>query len=322
MPIKNDLSDLPRDEGWPPDENQHLVNALMECWDEMHPNKHRPMSIEDRLWRASWAGNCRRALHYYVTAQPVTNPPTVADRWRMWIGQIVHDELDKMAAALKEKLIAQALADGRDPSSIEVEVAVDLVPAGISGASSADMIIVKASDGSITVIECKSATGFKFKQKATKFNGPPKGPDLSHIIQAAVTAKAKNADRVIILYFALENVSPSLAYRASNEGLGRMSAQWTLTREAYEPIAEAEIARVNEVLETVEMGVLAARLVPNDDGVERLIVNPAKGLWNDVADDGRILDSGKAWQCDYCDFRDRCIVDGPEGAFADLRDES
>lgn len=320
MPIKNNLSDLPRDEGWPPDENQHLVNALMREWDLLHPNDGRAMSVEGRLWRASWAGTCRRSLHYNVTRQPVTNPPTVADRWRMNTGQLVHDELDAMAVAFAAQLEAKA-EDGVEPTKVLVEHKVDLRPAGIDGAATADLVIMKAN-GSTTVVECKSVVGFKFKQKATKFNGPPKGPDLSHIIQAAVTAKALDADRVIVLYLALENVSPSLAYRASDDGLGRMAAQWTLSRGMYEPIAEAEIARVNEVLATVEAGVLAERLVPNDDGVERLIVNPAKGLWNDVADDGRILDSGKAWQCDYCDFRDRCIVDGTEGTFVDLRDES
>lgn len=316
MAIRQDRSDLPRgDEGWPPDSVALIRDALLEEWaTNVRPEKGRERAVGGTLWRASFAANCRRSLAYSMYDQPKTNPPTVADRWRMNVGQMVHTELDLMAEALQRSF--EVMKPG---TVVEVEVPVDLRPVGLDGSATVDLLIRKA-DGTVTIVEVKSVVGFKFKQKATKFNGPPKGPDLSHIIQSAVAGKALDARAVTILYLSIENVGPSLAYRvegdtAATVDLNRMSAQWTLPRDAYLPIADAEIARVNEVIAACESGVLPDRLVPNDDGVERLVVNPEKGLWNQVAADGRVEDSGKAWQCDYCDYRDRCLADGPSGPF-------
>ena len=46
------------------------------------------------------------------------------------------------------------------------------------------------------------------------------------------------------------------------------------------------------------------------DGAE--IVDPATGIWHHSIN-GDLIGKGKAWQCNYCRYQDRCVDDYHKG---------
>ena len=70
-------------------------------------------------------------------------------------------------------------------------------------------------------------------------------------------------------------------------------AEFHVPRDVWEPMAQAELDRMNEIGEVVQHGYLPRRMAVEDNG--------------NVSE----LDPfGRFWQCDYCAFRTTCVNDG------------
>lgn len=320
MPINRDLGDLPRgggDEGeWPVP--PQYVKTLAEAWLEVYREQGRDvkaMSIGQRLFRASWAGMCARAVAYNVAEAEPTAPNGIAEYWRFGLGQLVHEGLDEP--------IRRAFPGAR------FEVPVDLRPIGIDGAATADYVELIDPDGEVVagnvkvVGEWKSINGFGFKVHATSFKGPPEGPRFSAKVQGALSAMALDAELLVIGYLSLENVGPDLVKYAGDDPVARFAAEWHYTRDQYRPVAEREVKRVARILDLVTVNgeakdeealLLGAATVPRsipELPAGNRITDPARKLWVVADQENKIRLSGSTWHCDYCDHRPRCVEDGP-----------
>ncbi len=310
MTIKKDLSDLPvstpaEAEGWPPIPlEDQLATPIMEFWMEHRPN-HREKAIPGTRFRGSDAGSCARALGYIDQNEPVTNPPTWADYYRMDLGTLVHNQV-------------QAMAEQVWGDHVQVEVVTDYRP-DINGSGHGDMAVrivfdAPGDDGIVVIrrihVEIKTVNGFKFRNMIGAGKAPAKGPGMSHVLQASLNARHDACDEMRLMYFSMENTGK---YRQDGEdphGMGLFTAEWAFNRTEIERFATLEAERVGDVFDQVDAGTFPDRNVLMDDGSIVTIEQPLRGLWV-RHEDGFIVDNGKTWQCDYCRYRDRCIDDGP-----------
>lgn len=320
MPITKDRSDVPAPAGHAPDPEPRFVTALAEAWfREMWDTSEREFAVEGTRLRASWAGMCTRALAYQLTHTPESNPPGVADAWRMGVGSLVHDGI--------EPAIRAAFPGA------EVEVAVDLRRFGVDGSAHVDIVIhttrrealgEDSDDPYVISIELKTSNGFGFKMAATAFKGAPEGPKLMHVKQGALGALALDADELVIGYLALECVSVGEAARLKLPDVARFAAEWSFSKAEYTEIAEREMRRMQFVVNLVDEDrekngtadpTVVPRMLESDEGHALTVVDPRKGRWEKYASDGAgekvIVDSGTHWACDYCRFRDTCVGDMP-----------
>lgn len=327
-----DLPDRARDAGVPPLAQPEYVNRIAAVWQDEYDAEEgygRARSLpEAGPYRGSFASiRCDRQLHYAMTEVPCdngcewgktatthdcrmvgnsicpkcegtgkiplpqSNPPTIADKWRFKTGKWVHAEI--------EKLLPQVFP------TAEAEVVVDLRPIGIPGSAHADMI------NNDEVIEIKSVGGFSHKMMSTTFNGPPEGPKEGSILQAALAAAARNADRVRIIHLSLENLSPKMASSFADTELGRFASEWVFDIEGLMPDVEAEVRRVNRLLKFQGTDILPAREL-HDKEAERgaVVTDPKRGVWEVHNADGGLTASRTTWRCMYCPHQDRCIKDG------------
>lgn len=164
------------------------------------------------------------------------------------------------------------------------------------------------------VLELKSTGGFSYKVTATSFKGPPQGPRFGHILQGALAGAALGADRVCVGYLSLENLSPSLAKDFSNAEVGRFAAEWWYSMPELSPIVEAEAKRIERLLRFRGTDMLPARELHDPSyPAGAVITDPAPSRGNapwQVQHGDNIVAMGSAWECAYCDFRDRCVKDG------------
>lgn len=330
MPINKDISGLPsaRDEqGNPPVKVPIIVNQLAEQWFREYQDSgedEAPSMVAGARWRASWSGGCAREVQYKIrerdaqvrlnelTADPFlgddqerieiaervlatapTNPNTIADAWRFSLGTMVEKALEPTV---------QAAFPG---ANFQAKVTIDDF-----GSATVDMVITeKGVEDFITVVELKTVNGFGFKMMATNFKGAAEGPRHSALVQGAVSAKQLNADRLIIGYLSLENLSPDLAKSMGVDEVGRFTAEWHYTPEEFIPIADKEMRRVKAIIVNEDAGALVPRSIPELPTGAR-ITNPAQGTWTVLNEDGAIVLTGKTWHCGYCSQRERCIKDG------------
>lgn len=346
MPIQNDVSSLPSGpEGDPPVAHPLIVNRLAEEW-----YRHRITSGDDEAptmaagarWRASWSGMCARNVSYSIKHRDAelafaalnaeasdedkvelakalnlvedlaaTNPPSVADAWRMGLGSMVHAQLQDVLIAAFPGADVEVKTTIDDFGSATVDIVIDEMMIDMGDR-------VENKDGSIeyggrnfrTVVELKTINGFGYKDIATTFKGPQAGPKPNALIQGAVAAAELKADRLIIGYLSMECLSPDVASRNNMDEIGRFAAEWHYTPEQFVPLAEAERKRVRRIIAVVDAGDLPPRQIPGLPSGSR-ITNPQTGLWEVTDGNGTITQSGKTWHCGYCWNRDRCLADGP-----------
>lgn len=301
MPIRQSHEPPTRSEGNPPDSVEY-VSVLAEKWWEMYQQGGGAPRLKafNRRFRASWSGICSRALAYRLAEVEQSDPPTMADSWRMGLGQLVHDALGPV---LKEAF-----------PHAQVEFPVDLAP-DLDGSATVDIWIPDRS----TLIELKTINGFSFKSITTQFKSPAEGPRHSAVVQGALAADALDAEHLVVGYLSLELIGVDLASKFTDSEVGRFAAEWHYTRDEYRPLAEAERARVKVIMsivddagpEEVPRTIPDPHLPPGAKISEPFAPGqPTKGLW--IVDDheGRILDAGATWHCAYCAFRRRCDRDG------------
>ena len=314
MPIKRDLSDLPPAGGLTPDPSPRFVGVLVEAWandrDDDKPTAH------GTPFRHSDAGKCARAISYTAAGIPKSDPMDITGVWNTRLGTLIHDEW-------------QAALQARWPDA-EVEVTCAMV--GADGSGHIDAVIrelreiTHSPDGMLIspdvsakreyriAYELKTVGGFAFKGAvgAARKGTPAEGPKAAHLLQAALNGRAVDADEVVVGYLAKECISATVAKRFGiTDDVGRFAAEWTLTREQYEPLADGEAARVAGVLALVDEGTLAARKSPEmPPGAE--VTDPASGAWTQhltTAEGERVLaDTGSTWECDYCPYQSLCAT--------------
>ena len=312
MAIKKNLGELPivnTGNGIRPDDDPFIGRAIAKAWLDKNYQEGKAHAVEGSRFRFSMAGTCSRQLQYYINGEPVTNPPDAADAWRMGLGTMVH-------TAIQEYFEASMVNGVFDCNYYEVEMETKTSIPEISGSGHVDMFFTLFDKDSKpyrkVVVEIKTLNGFGFKVAATGFKGPAEGPRRDHIKQAALSAYALDADDVIMCYVSMENVSPSIAGKYCDDAeFGRFTAQWTYSKAEWMPLAETEIARVGNVLSQIDhpSGGLVEPTIENDNGLLVSITDPATGRWELMHEDS-LIDSGRAWQCGYCRYRDRCIGDG------------
>ncbi|NBP70631.1 MAG: hypothetical protein EBR30_22125 [Cytophagia bacterium] len=308
MPIKKNLGDLPvasTGNGVRPDADPFIGRAIAQAWLDQNYQESKAHAVEGSRFRFSMAGSCGRQLQFYIADAEVTNPPDAADAWRMGLGTMVH-------TAIQEYFERSMVNNMFDCNYYTVEMETKTSLPEISGSGHVDMFFTLYDKDEKPyrkiVVEIKTLNGFGFKVAATGFKGPAEGPRRDHIKQAALSAYALDADDVIICYVSMENVSASLAGKYCDDPVfGRFTAQWTYSKAEWMPLAEAEILRVRAVLNQIDYGSgLVDPTIENDDGLIVTITDPSTGRW-ELTHEDQLIDSGRAWQCGYCRYRDLCL---------------
>lgn len=309
MPIRSDNSSLPypsRKDGLPPVPNPQVVPILAQRWFDKYQadgQVNLAKAIPERRFRASWASKrCDRSLQYALDDVSASDPATIADYWRFGIGTMVHEALQDVLLDLF--------------AGSEVEVKVDLMPIGLDGSATVDIVLPATDERRPVVIEVKTINGFGFKKAATAFKGPAEGPRWGAVVQGALAAAALKAD-LIIAYLSLENLSPNLAMSyGDGTDVGRFAAEWHFDYDAVQRIASAEVARINRVIALSDAGIVTPRAMHDPEIADGAVVtDPSKGMWV-VRDGENVIGTGRTWMCDYCDHVSTCVTDGAGGTAA------
>ena len=313
MPINKSIESLPRHsqvDGSPPSAQAFFAEALAQAWHDSDYAEAARSDLEHAVpeagpYRASFGGlRCDRALYYGMAGTPESEPPGLADVWRFGLGHKVHEML--------QDVLTDMYPDA------DAEVAVDLRDIGVPGSAHADVIINHDHNNKKMklVVEVKTKSGYPFKDRATRWHGPPKGPELGELIQAGLTAEAVDADGIIILYLALENVGKQWAGNWTDTEANRFSAEWHYSMAELKPILDAErerIARIYGVINNPDHR-KPPRMLRGDgeapDGSE--IQDPANGMWVKLESptSRTIEDTGSTWRCAYCRWQGTCMSDG------------
>lgn len=300
MPLKTDRSDLPRQttEGTEPDASPRFVTALAEAW-------HRTWLLdEDRptatgsLLRGSEAASCAKAMSYNIRQRngegiAPSNPPTIADAYRFGVGTAIHD------------MFQAVVVDAFPGAEVEVVGVYDQPDLSLH----ADVMLTH--NDKRVLIELKSVNGFGFRSMTTGSRGPAEGPRISAITQGALAAKALGADELVIALLSLELLSPDVAKRNNVGEVGRFCAEYTYLPDEFLPIADAELARMDEILRRTLAGEDVPRSIPGVTPKGARVVDPEQGRWELRSPEGdMILDSGSAWPCrGYCKWAGLCAAD-------------
>lgn len=308
MAIKADHSQLPKPQraaGNPPDQHPRFVRALADKLraerERLGENGGKAHAREGTRLRHSDAGKCARALALGLAGFP-REPIDDAGVHVMNLGTLVHDAWQ---AALVEQY--------GDAVQVEVECQVD----GLDASGHIDAVFYEHYEGagnpSIWTIayELKTMGGFGYKM-AVGERGAPDGPRHSALTQAALNAYAVDADELVVGVIATEAISKGAAAKKGIDDLTRFAAEWTYSRDEYEPIAKAETARLQRILDLYDDGQLAPTSIP-DPEVPRdaLVVDPSSGRW-EVRDGDEIVDTGSTWMCGYCPHQSSCAaIDTP-----------
>lgn len=300
MVIARDLSDLPAAQGLTPDAEPRFIQCLVEKW--AAENDDDKATALGTPFRHSDAGKCARAIAYTAAGIPKSDPMDITGVWNVTLGTLLHE------------LWQEALQERWPDAEIEVKCRTQ----GADGSGHIDAVIrqdrVYPERPYTIAYELKSSGGYAYKAAvgARQKGALAEGPKSEHLRQSALNGLAVDADEIVIGYLAKEVISTNVAKRfAITNDLTRFCAEWTFTREQYEPIALEEAARIKGILALVADGQLAARKIPDlPPGAE--ITDPSVGAWaqNTRDDDGNLIatNTGAYWGCDYCGFQTLCAT--------------
>jgi hypothetical protein len=324
--INRSNEDLPRkgsDRLPIPSSEQQIAGPVAHAWWEQYqagPDFRRARAIEELPLRASAVAlRCDRAFWYSLVGTTPTNATDAAGVFRMRLGTLVHDELASVGVLtgdVDDKNLKQGWFE---------EEAIDLSSI-MPGSAHGDWI--HYLDGKPTeVAEIKTVGGYAFKLMASNFNGPPEGPKWEHAMQAALVAVAIGAQKIRLVYFAMENLAPSLAEAVAADEFGRFCAEWVFDMDEPFPGASKTLREAVHVEAKREIRLLALA-TPTEDGIimpERVLSHPdypggsmvidpkpakGKAKWVKYNIDGEVVETGTTWMCEYCDWLDQCVSDG------------
>lgn len=312
MSIERDLRALlSQASGMPPDEVPDVAKTLARAaLDHIAATEEPHVRSSTAPFFASDATGCSRQTAYKYLSRTIPgaptepNPPSIADEWRFAIGNAGHD-------------IIQAPLTELHPDSVEVR-------AVLPGPDGQDLVSSRADlfaqgmglleDG--TLVELKTAGGYKFKMMATDFKSAPEGPSWAYVTQLALTAKAltaqgKTVTRGVVVVLAIENLSKG--WKGVHEELDRFCAQWSFTPEELDQVADKALYRLGRIKEMLEAGDMPPRNIDDPALPKRAIVESwladGKGSWVVRDPKGEITRGGTTWLCQYCAWRDQCQAD-------------
>ena len=278
-----------------------LVRKLVE---EAKTKPELEHAIKGTLLRHSDAGGCARKIGLKVAGYPPSDPIDGAGLWVMWLGSMIGEKLAEEACRVYgEGCKAEYEIGWHDLSaSGHLDLLVDIP-------WTSDYAETEVPDGPHRhpdfwriCVEYKTMGGSGFdksvglNRKGYKLaDKGPEGPRASAKIQGALNALAVDADELRIGHISLEAVSKQLAAKINWGDEDRILAEWSYSREEFEPWALAEKERMAWLLNIVEEGHLPDRWAI-DDQMEHLHLNPQ--------------DARPPWQCDYCSYRQLCEYAG------------
>lgn len=313
MAIKTDIRDLPsqtRTNSWPGPFRVALSEYLQEErtkeWDGAG---ERPQASEASRVRHSWAGKCSRRLYYDINGTEASNVIESDSLWSFAMGDRAHDLLQAAVARYFEAMGATVTHEFVVDGGVRTGHADTLIefagPTELSwGTATYDVRRV--------IVEYKSTGGFNFGMLVKK-----EGPKTEAYLQSCLNAELAGADLLVIIYVSLDrqNKMANQVYGKARLDLDAVLAEWVYTPEEFVPDALAEAAR----LEALLAAEAAPRATLPGFGADTYISDPmheqSKGMWVKVNEAGGVVESGTAWQCGFCPFRDRCAnemaADGP-----------
>lgn len=249
------------------------------------------LAHEDALVRHSDAGKCSRAIQYKVRGvEP--EPHGATTLYTFAIGTGLHE-------MYQDVLTSHAEYNGWE---IELEKKIH-VPEAYS-AGHLDALIHKPEGKETVEIKTINGTGYKSAIGLGRYEA---GPRYSAFLQSAINAVATGSETMRVVYLPLEVVSLSVARKKGIPNNLRHFAQWTYNVSEFVEIGDAELERFRWIVESERSGRLVPRHIPDPElPSHSKVTNPNTGTV--VGLDGT---TGRTWQCDYCDFRNQCLEDGP-----------
>lgn len=305
MPINRSLDDLTSHagssgaaSGWSPDDPPRWAPLLAQKWHrENMAAGVRPHAVEGTRFRHSDAGGCARKIAYKAAGFEATNPMDVTGSWNTRLGTLIHDAWQEALVEAYPHAEIELTSQVFDDGSGSMDALVRTHDDGIRQWVDDEDGVGGPGAGKVISIELKTQGGSPFKYAIGKARRgtPPEGPKSEHVIQGALNALAHNADELVIAYLAKETLSQNYD---DVPDLSKFCAEWTLTREQYEPIARLEIERVEGILALLDdEGLLAARKAPAFPGE---IVDLPRSRWEKRDQTGNLVDTGSVWGGSYC----------------------
>ena len=250
-----------------------IAGVLAEKWHQANIDAGpKPTALGTRF-RHSDALGCARAVALTALGHEPSNPMDEAGSWVTTLGTKIHE--------FWQEAVDEAI-DGKVEAEVKVQSFED-------GSGHIDILLTQ-DDGYKICFEGKSCGGTKFRylvggvDRGRRLNA--KGPARDHKVQVALNAFGADADEARLCYFSTEAIAIGNGFH----GLDRFTAEFVMSRDEYEPLALQEIARVRDILATVDAGIIPDRLWPGESWP------PAK-----------MSPETTKYPCGYCAHRTTCI---------------
>jgi hypothetical protein len=232
-----------------------------------------------------------------------TEPMDEAGAWATGLGTIIHEALqDSISRKFPSALFEFASKVDNVSGSCDALIAISDFE--FTGPWEIDFY---RNQGTHALYELKTMGTYSFDKQVgwNRMRGlvnSPEGPAVKAIAQAGMNAlgiMAKNPEIsiewVVMGSITFEALSKNKAANMGVEGTNRFLAEYYIPRNEWEPLAQAELDRMDSIASVVYDGYLPERTSVADDGGSVVTLNPH---------------SSKFWQCDYCAFRTICERDG------------
>jgi len=251
--------------------------------DQMAENEARGKKPQafDTPFRYSDSGKCARAMAYSALGFE-GEPFDMAGTLVTGLGTMIHEQ------------VQEAIAKRYPDSTFEIPTQVATSSGHCDG-------VINHPDYGRVLYELKTMNGTAYKSASGIKTRPPKienpsGPRFSTVLQSALNAKANDCEWICVGHIALEAVSKGMAAQMALPEAMRIISEFWIPKEAWEPLADQEIARQLRIIDDLEAGVLPERFAIDDKGNE-MSLSP-EGAKQD-------------WRCQYCSYMEQCVNDGP-----------
>lgn len=337
MALNADHSDKPQGDSraWPPDATPRFGQLLAQAWAEQNQVEYeKPTRLGTKL-RVSGAGQCARMTGYRALGIAKTEPTTLSGYWRMGLGTMVHSLLEPVMEKAFPGAQIEYEIDYRDherfpldmsgSGDVSLRYTIDTAAIAEGEIRKRNLAAAEFTDAPSrrVCVEWKTINGYGFKLMVGARKGfggvDETGPKSNHVVQAALEGYHQDADEVVLGYLSLECLSENEAKKLGTDDIGKFIAEYTIQREGptgFVAIAEAELDRLQRIMEFVDRGELPPRQVPGmGPHPKARVVDPSTGRWElrRTRNDGEttdVVDSGEYWGCGYCDWRTQCVNDG------------
>ena len=273
---------MPVNSDWPV-KDPIITGVLLDAIHEENQAEGRRPKAADTVTRYSDAGKCARAIAFDAMGIEPSDPADLAGEWVMWLGRLLHEEMQKAILDTFPGAVVEATSQLGDT---------------VSGHADA---VVKDPEMGRILYELKTTGAFRFDlatgiQRPRKGQPPsrrqPQGPPSSAKLQGALNAVAHDCDWLVIGMISMESVSIGVAESLQLSMQDRMMAEWHYDRAEFAPWAERELERMELIAQHITEGVLPPTIAVGDE-MELVKLNPH--------------DYRRPWQCQYCPHTTTCL---------------